>query len=74
MPTETRKQILLTVMISAEQATARAARYIMQQKTVMALDCIAAAKSFLNQLESIGADVSEMRKALQNLAEIAVAA
>ena len=74
MPNKTRKQILLTAMKSAEQATARAARYIMQQKTVMALDSIAAARSWVEQLESIGADVSELRHALQDLTAIALAA
>lgn len=74
MPNQTRKQILLVSMKSAEQATARAASYIMQQKTVMALDSIATAKSFLIQLESIGADVSEMKKALQDLTAMAMAA
>lgn len=74
MPTETRKQILLVSMKSAEQATARAARYIMRHNVAMALDSIATARFFLNQLKSIGADVSEMRKALQDLTAIAMAA
>lgn len=74
MLNQTRKQILLVSMKSAEQATARAARYIMRHNVAMALDSIAAARSWVEQLESIGADVSEMKKALQELTEIALAA